>query len=91
MPPLELTLKIGARKLSSPYTFVARVPLYAFILSRLVVHSQKTRVVPFFPSVVGGTNIRFRSLRTCVHDIRTASFNFFSFDYTDTLWFIHLM
>ena len=53
LPPIN-----GVRKHSSPYISMASVHLYVFTLSRR----------KLLKSGVSGRNIRFSSLRTCVHN-----------------------
>ena len=55
--------------------------IYDFILSRLALKSPKTQVVSPSPICVGGRKIRFRSLHTCVHDLRTSNFPLYIFRY----------
>ena len=53
---------------------MARIQLYVFTLSRLTVNYPKTGVVSSLQPGVHGQNIRFRSLRSCLHDLRASSF-----------------
>ena len=70
-PSLERAPKIGARKLSSPYIFVAGVQLtplpYHFSSST----SEKTQVIPSLSPVVSGAE-KSDSARICAHDLRNS-------------------
>ena len=82
--PLWNAPKIGARKLSFPYIFVAGVQLYVFTLLRLTVNSRKKHTSRLHSSTcrVRGRNIRFRRLRTCAEDFEPPGFFFASFSIT---------